>query len=192
MKRLALLLLVRVGALLFRCGLLRRPKMFALEVSQSLGEWPKFLSVSLLAVLICSALPGQAQEVTFRFGAALQPSTETPRPVGRLGLIMGSGNNRSLTQFNLSQTDAKTVTAVQTGIERTLFKRGRAEVFACGTAGIATNTEATSGLVNGCTGLIVNVWRQFSVVVSGEAQNSPVEGGIWEPKTSLSLQWKPE
>ena len=140
--------------------------------------------------------PGTAQTTSpafaIRLGATLQPSGDTPRPAGLFALVMGDGETRSITGFVLSRTDAQVVTAVQTGIERTLLKTSRFELAACGQVGIATNAEATSGIFSGCTVAIVPILRNLSLIVSGIAQNAPVRGGTWDPQASVSLQWKPE
>jgi hypothetical protein len=99
---------------------------------------------------------------------------------------------RSLTKFNLSRADAQTVTEVEQGFERTVFKRGRLELFGCGTLGVATNADATSGSVEGCLGGEVYFGKGLSLIVTGAAENAPLRGGTWKPGSSISLQWKPE
>ena len=142
----------------------------------------------LLLALLCAALPGQAHD---KFAVRLGASVADGRTAGVLEFVVGSGKVKSRSTVVASRDPAGKITqAFSTGAEHDLFSIGRVTFAVSGTAGVAYNPDAVSGLAQGATTIIIKAWKNLSFVVDGVGTNAPAEGGSWDGQARFTAQWE--
>lgn len=136
----------------------------------------KRLALLLLIAMSCSALPGRAQnnyalQLTGSFGP-----NSTPRSSGVACFSIGAAKTRSYTCFHARPISVSGVSvSYQTGIERLFVKSQRLELWTGLQGGVASNQEASSGILSGSlTGLVPirgGLAGAFTATISGAPIN---------------------
>lgn len=156
------------------------------------GKEKRALTIALLLLssLWFSAGPAWAQEPAdfrIRLGAAVGPGPKA----GVLDFLIGAGGTKSRSTVIAARDETGRINQMfATGVERELLTRGWLTLAVAGAAGVAYNEAAVSGLTQGASTVVVKVWRDLSVVIDGVGTNAPAQGGEWEAKAQLSLQWE--
>jgi hypothetical protein len=144
-----------------------------------------------LVLLLLPAL-GMAQDFSVRLGTACEGSS-TPKCGGQLGLVIGSGNTRSVSSVTTRYLgDGRLSQSYGSGVELVLRRTKYGNLFAGGQAEIVIAGDNRSGAGNGTLGLEIPVHNRpsfgLAVVLTGTGRNAPAESGDWDGGFTASLQ----